>query len=161
MATPWLLTPLLVVLALADGRSRHRRSAFLLLERLEQHLAGLAGFGLVSSELELANRLARRRTDRPVGGAAIKAEIAQENLNGLGLVRSVGGPGADVDRARGLLLLGPFRRRGRRAALARLALRPCGRRRFRLARRRRLGRRRARRQPQPPGGRHRLPPSRP
>src|SRR5260370_28047811 len=109
--------------ASADGRSRRRRSALLLLERFEQHLAGLAGFGLVSRELELADRLARRRTDRPVGGAAVKAEIAQENLNGLGLVRSVGGPGADVDRALGLLLLGPFRRPGRRVALARLPLR--------------------------------------
>src|SRR5258708_20492847 len=157
MAPPCVARPLP-----ADGRSRRRRSALLLLERFEQHLAGLAGFGLVSSELELANRLARRRTDRPVGGAAIKAEIAQENLNGLGLVRSVGGPGADVDRARGLLLLGPFRRRGRRAALARLAFRRRGRRRFRLAVRGRLGRRRTRRPPQPPAARHpppRAPPS--
>src|ERR1700704_2146533 len=127
MATPCMAPPLP-----ADGRSRHRRSAFLL-ERFEQHLAGLTGVGLVSSELELADRLARRRTDRPVGGAAIKAEIAQENLNGLGLVRSIGGPGADRDLARGLLRLVPFRRRGRRVALARLALRRRGRRRFRLA----------------------------
>ena len=66
-------------------RSRRRRSALLLLELLEQHLAGLTGFGLAGSELELANRRARRRTDRAVGGAAIEAEIAQENLDGLGL----------------------------------------------------------------------------
>src|SRR5258708_37296537 len=112
MATPCVAPPLP-----ADGRSRHRRSAFLL-ERFEQHLAGLTGFGLVGSELELADRLARRRTDRPVGGAAIKAEIAQENLNGLGLVRFVGGPGADIDRARGLLRLAPFPRPGRRVAAA-------------------------------------------
>src|SRR5258705_12194603 len=133
MATPCVAPPLP-----ADGRSRRRRSALLLLERFEQHLAGLTGFGLVGSELELADRLARRRTDRPVGGAAIKAEIAQENLNGLGLVRSVGGPGADVDRARGLLRLGPFRRRSRRGALARLALWRRGRRRVPPARHRRL-----------------------
>src|SRR3979490_2383549 len=107
MATPCVAPPLP-----ADGLSRPRRSAFLL-ERVEQDLAGLTGVGLVSSELELADRLARRRTDRPVGGAAIEAEIAQENLNGLGLVRSVGGPGADGDRRRRLLRLGPFRRRGR------------------------------------------------
>src|SRR5580704_2109305 len=103
------------------GRSRRRRSA-LLLERFEQHLAGLTGFSLASSELELADRRARRRTERPVGGAAIEAEIAQENLNGLGLIRAVGRPEADVGRARGLPRLGPFRRRGRQVAVARLAL---------------------------------------
>src|SRR5580693_4437398 len=90
------------------GRSRRGRSA-LLLERFERHLAGLTGFGLASSELELADGRARRRTERPVGGAAIEAEIAQENLNDLGLIRAVGRPGADVGRARGFQRFGPFR----------------------------------------------------
>ena len=103
-------------------RSRRRRSTLLLLELLEQNFAGLTGFGLAGRELELADRLACRRTDRPVGGTAIEAEIAQENLDGLGLLRFVGGPGADIDRAGGLRRLGLFRRRGRRCCFACLAL---------------------------------------
>src|SRR5260370_8779629 len=117
-----MATPCVAPTLPADGRSRRRRSALLLLERFEQHLAGLTGFGLAGSELELADRLARRRTDRPVGGAAIEAEIAQEKLDGLGLVGSVGGPRADVARARGLAPLSPFRRRAPHAPVARRAL---------------------------------------
>src|SRR5690349_1910536 len=87
------------------GGVGRRRSALLFLERLEQRLAGLSGFGLVGSVLELADRGARRRTDRAAGGAAIEAEIAQEDLDGLGLARAVGRPGLEVGFARGLVWL--------------------------------------------------------